>query len=282
MTNEELLDNFREILTYGYAKVAAFPFYERKYRLRKNLLYLMMAATQSYAEAILKLMDNKNNVSVYDKAAEVIYRSLVENFINFHYVYFSKTQRNALIFLAYSIHDKNDFAEKFKGLMLKYPQWSLEFGSIKKPQDWNKFIKDNNDLIKSGEKKYRITLPKKIPDLRARAQAYDTNLKNKGKLEKSNSLESYYVTYYKFFSQIAHLTMPGLERFYEIDSTGKRSLDIDGKPDSIDRLVSINYQIYFVFLNFTLKKFNLYNKEEFKKFNKLSKSLKPLINDLFH
>jgi len=157
--------------------------------------------------------------------------------------------------------------------MLKYPKWNLEFGTIKRPEDWDKFINDNNILLKMGERKYKVTIPKKIPDLRSRAQAYDSHIKGKGGLIKSNSLESYYVTYYKFFSQIAHLTMPGLERFYEIDSTGKRTLDIDGKLDSIDRLVSITYQIYFVFLNFTLKQFNLYKKGEFIKFNKLSKSL---------
>lgn len=273
VNNNELIANFREILTYGYNKTANFLFYENKYRLKKNLLYLMMAATQSYSEAILKLMDNGNNSSVYDKAAEVLYRSLVENFINLNFIYFSKTQKNALVFLAYSIHDRNDFANKFKRLMLKYPQWNLEFGNIKKPQDWDKFIDDNNNLIESGEKKYKITLPKKIPDLRTRAITYDNNLAAKGKLKKNNSLESYYVTYYKFFSQIAHLTMPGLERFYEIDSTGKRTLDIDGKPDSIDRLLSITYQIYFVFLNFFLKEFRLYNKYEFIKFNKFSKSM---------
>jgi len=271
--NKELLENFREILTYGYSKLSSFAFYENKYRLRKNLLYLMMAATQSYSEAILKLMNNSNNASIYDKAAEVVYRSLVENFINLHFVYFSKTQRNALIFLAYSIHDKNDFAEKFKKLMLKYPKWNLEFACIKNPHDWDKFIDDNNKLIKTGEKKYKLTLPERIPGLRARAQAYDVYLKSKGKLEKANSLESYYVTYYKFFSQVAHLTMPGLERFYEVDSNGKRTLDIDGKPDSIGRLVGITYQIYFVFLNFTLKKLGLYNAQEFVRFNKFSKSL---------
>lgn len=273
VTNNELIANFREILTHGFNKTASFLLYENKYRLKKNLLYLMMAATQSYSEAILKLMDNGNNTSIYDKAAEVLYRALVENFINLNFIYFSKSQKNALIFLAYSIHDKNDFADKFKKLMLKYPQWNLEFGNIKNPQDWDKFIDDNNKLIKSGEKKYKITLPKKIPDLRTRAVTYDNYLITRGKLKKNNSLESYYVTYYKFFSQIAHLTMPGLERFYEIDSAGRRTLDIDGKPDSIDRILSITYQLYFVFLNFFLKEFKLYNKHEFSKFNRFSKSI---------
>lgn len=233
----------------------------------------MMAATQSYAEAILKLMDNTGGKSVYDKAAEVLYRSLVENLINLNYIYSERTQEKAVIFMAYSVQDRNDFAKKFKSLMLKYPKWKLEFGGMKKALDWNKFISDNKKLVDRAEKRYGITIPKKIPDLASRAIANDTYLKSRKKLSKTTSLESYYITYYKFFSQVAHLTMPGLERFFEVNSNGRRTLAIDGKPDSIDRLVSITYQIYFVFLKFTLQKFDIYNKEEFKKINEFSKSL---------
>ncbi len=273
VVTKNLLINFREILTYGYSKMSSFPFHENKYRLKKNLLYPMMAATQSYSEAILKLMDNAGGASVYDKAAEVIYRSLVENLINLNYIYSEGTQKKAVIFMAYSVQDKNDFAEKFKSLILKYPRWNLEFGEMKKAEDWDKFTKDNKKLIKRAEKRYRVTIPKKIPDLASRAIANDTYLKNRKKLSKTTSLESYYVTYYKFFSQVAHLTMPGLERFFEVDSSGRRTLAIDGKPDSIDRLVSITYQMYFVFLKFTLQKFDIYDKDEFNKFNEFSKSL---------
>ncbi len=104
--NKDLITNFKQILQYGFSKLQAFPLHLDKYRLKKKLLHRMMAATQSYSEAIVKLMDNP---PVYDKAAEVLYRSLVENLINLGFLYSSKTQKNALIFLADSIQDSNDF-----------------------------------------------------------------------------------------------------------------------------------------------------------------------------
>ena len=232
-----------------------------------------MAATQSYSEAILRLMNNAGGASVYDKAAEVIYRSLVENYINLNFIYSERVRKRAVIFMAYSIQDKNDFAEKFKKLMLKYPKWNLEFDRMKNPKDWDKFIGENQKMIDNGEKKYKVSIPKKIPDLCTRAITHDTPLKKINKLNKANSLELYYVHYYKFFSQVSHLTMPGLERFYEIDGTGKRTLDIDGKPDSIGRLISITYTIYLAFLKFTLKKFGIYSKGEFRKFDIFQKSI---------
>lgn len=127
---EELLKEFKEILVFGYSKMSSFSYYENKYRIKKNVLYLMMAATQSYSEAILKLMNNSDGTSVFDKAAEVIYRSLVENLINLNFIYSTKTQKNAVIFMVYSVQDKNDFAKKFKDLMIKYPKIKISLKSL--------------------------------------------------------------------------------------------------------------------------------------------------------
>ena len=97
----------------------------------------MMCAHQSYAESTLKLMWP---IPAYDKAAEIIHRSLVENYININYIYSSKKQVNALIFLAYSFQDRIKFANKYKALIIKYPNWRLKFGPNEKPSDWQSFI----------------------------------------------------------------------------------------------------------------------------------------------
>ena len=268
--NKELIKGFKELVYFGYSKFQFFPLNRDKFRLKKQLLHIMMAATQSYSEAIIKLMDNP---PVYDKAVEVIYRSLVENLINLSYIYSSKNQKNALIFLAFSIQDNNDFVKKYKTLMLKYPEWNLDFAGLDSPTKCDEYIKKNNEILKKSQKKYKITLPKKLPDIRTRVIKYDDYLKSKNKFSEKNNLEYSYVLFYKFFSQIAHLTMPGLERFLIRQSDGNEKVIIDGDDDSVKRLISITYQTYFVFLRFTLQQFSLYNKTEFKKFKELSKNL---------
>lgn len=261
--NKELINNFKEILEYGYSKLGTFSLHRDKYRLKKQLLHMMMAATQSYSEAILKLMSSP---PVYDKAAEVLYRSLTENLINLGFIYSSKTQKNALIFLAYSVQDNNDFAKKYKNLMEKYPNWNLKFGYIDSIPKWNDFIDKNNKLLDKYQRKYKITLPKKLPKLISRVITYDNYLKSKNKFSKKNNLESSFVFYYKFFSQVAHLTMPGLERFLVRKQDGSEQVVIDGDDESVGRLLAVTYHIYFVFLRFTLQQFKLYDKNEFKKF----------------
>ena len=268
--NKELILIFNELLRYGFSKLQGFPLHLDKYRLKKKLLHRMMAATQSYSEAILKLM---GTTPVYDKAAEVLYRSLVENLINLGFIYSSKTQENALIFSADSIQDSNDFAKRYKALMLKYPTWKLDFGHIDTPEKWDKFIADNNKKLARYQKRNKVTLPNKLFGLKKRAIVQDDFLKAKNKFNQGKSFESYYVTYYKFFSQVAHLTLPGLERFFVVRPDGSMHLIIDGDQESVGRILAITYQIYFVFLRFTLQELKLFNIEEYKKFDNFSKNM---------
>ena len=269
-SNKKLINDFKEFVSFGYSRLQNFPLNRNKFRLKKQILHIMMAATQSYSEAIIKLMDNP---PVYDKAAEVLYRSLVENLINLSYIYSVKNQENALIFLAFSIQDNNDFVKNYKALMLKYPEWNLDFTKLDSTRKCDDYIKKNNEVLERYQKKYKINLPKKLPRIITRVIKYDEYLKSKNKFSERNNLEYSYVLFYKFFSQIAHLTMPGLERFLIKQSDGNEKLVIDGDDDSIKRLLSITYQLYFVFLRFTLQQFNLYDKNEFKKFKEVSKTL---------
>lgn len=268
--NKKLINDCKELVSFGDSKLQNFPLDRNKFRLKKQILHIMMAATQSYSEAIIKLMDNP---PIYDKAAEVLYRSLVENLINISYIYSVKNQENALIFLAFSIQDNNDFVKKYKALMLKYPEWNLDFATLDSTTKCDDYIKKNNEILERSQKKYKITLPKSLPSIRTRVIKYDEYLKSKNKFSERNNLEYSYVLFYKFFSQIAHLTMPGLERFLIKQPDGNEKIVIDGDDDSVKRLFSITYQLYFVFLRFTLQQFNLYDKNEFKKFKEISKTL---------
>lgn len=263
----DTLNVVNDALRYGFEKMSQFPFVMPKYRNKKVCLYLMMCAQQSYMEAVVKLITPP---VIYDKAAEVILRSMIENLINMVFVYSSRTQKNAVIFLANSLQDKNDFADKYKGLMTKYPSWNLEFSHIKTVADWDLFITKNASYLNKIEKRYNLRLPRKLPDLRGRATMSDDYLKHKGKFKEKGSLEKLYVLFYKYFSQKAHLTMPGLEEFWDKAAS---QVIIDGKAEDFERVLSVSYQFYITMLHFCLHQFKLYKKEEFLKFNDLSRAM---------
>ncbi len=267
---KELLKIFQEALQYGYSKMSTIPLDYTKTRQKKHLLYLIMGATQSYSESILKLITPPN---VYDKAAEVLFRSLIETQINLDYIFAGKSQRNAKVFLLHSLIDDIDFADKYKKFISKYPSWKFDFGGMKTVKDWQTFIdKKEKDVLKI-KKKNNIPINMVIPDLRSRAIQADNYLRSLNRLKQDSSLEFQYVNYYKFFSQISHLTMPGLERFFHKNPDGSRKLVIDGSQDDFERIGTVTFAIYCSILRFFLIHYGTYNHLEFKKYKTFIKSI---------
>jgi hypothetical protein len=279
---KNILKNLREILNYGNSKLSSTYMDYRKLRFKKQILFLMMGAVQSYSEAILKLLDPEPTYNkpspIYDKAAEVLFRSLSETLINLNYIYGDRTQTKAAIFLIHSLEDRIDFAEKFKHLKEKHKNWNLVFGDIKTPEEWESFISKRNDELKFIEKRLNKKLKDRFPDLRPRAEQADSYLKKKGKLTERKSLEVNYVYYYKYFSQLAHLTMPGLESFFSTDDQGNEMYSLDGNGDDIERVAEITYVAYFVILKFFMQEYKIYNSSEFMKFKKIVRDIGKPVN----
>lgn len=267
---KELLKNFQEVLQYGYSKMSTIPLDYRKTRHKKRVLYLTMGAVHSYSESILDLITPPN---VYDKAAEVLFRSLVEAHINLDYVFAGRSQRNAKIFLLDSLIDDIDFAKKYKNFVSMHPSWSFEFAGMKTVQDWETFIDKKEKKVLGIKRKNKISVQTVIPDLRGRATIADNYLKSLNRLRKDSSLEFQYVNYYKFFSQIAHLTMPGLDRFFHQNNDGSRVLIIDGSQEDFERIGTVTFAMYCSILLFFLKHYKAYNHLEFKKYKDFINSI---------
>lgn len=265
-----LLEKYRELLIYGSSLLEKTEIDQRKTKLRKIVFHSMMTAHQSYSEALLALMVPPG---IYDKAAEAIYRSLVENFINVNYIYSGIKQERTYIFLVESWQDRIDFARKQHIFMDRYPQWNLGFEGKTKGCDWDSFILTKKYEIHNIEKKYNLTFRKELPSIRQRAMDFDEWLKRRGKLRSNNSLEKHYIQFYKYFSQLTHLTMSGLERFYNVDEKGAMTVDVNGQPKDIERVIPIAYTLYFVMLNHFMHQFHIKDNDNFTKFNKTSKDL---------
>ncbi len=260
---KELLKIFQEVLRYGYSKMSTIPMDRTKIRQKKFLLYLIMGATHSYSESILKLIAPPN---VYDKAAEVLFRALIETQINLDYIFAGSSQKNAKVFLLHSLIDDIDFADKYKKFISKYPSWSFDFGGMKTVQDWQTFIDAKEKNVLRIKKKNKIPVRMVIPDLRSRAIEADNYLHSLNRLKQDSSLEFQYVNYYKFFSQISHLTMPGLERFFHKNPDGSRKLVIDGSTDDFERIGTVTFAVYSNILRYFLIHYKAYNRLEFKKY----------------
>lgn len=268
---QKLIGEYKKLLLFGYNKISTIELDLKKVRVRKEVLYFMMGAMQSYSESILKIA---GSIPIYEKSAEVLLRSQIELLLNIRYIYSKRSEENARLFLSDLLLESVDFAKRHRRLWNKYPKWNLVFGSIKKACDWDKFIMKNLHDLKLYRQKYGDKDVGKMPSLYDRIIAIDKHLKSLGKLKENNSAEKYYTYYYKYFSQTTHLSMSGLQRFMR--GTGPNTepfLDIDSKPEDAERVLTVSYQVYLTVVRIFLQIFDCYEGKEFKPFLQYSKKI---------
>lgn len=266
---KKLIREYRELIALGYEKISKIQLDFKKVRVRKRVLYFMMGAMQSYSESILKLMGSE---PAYEKPGESLLRSQLEIWLNIRFIYSSRSEGKARLFLSDLVMESITFAKKHKALWEKYPKWNLEFGTIKKPDDWDKFISDNTDLLKKYHKEYKDKHVTKLPNLYDRTLAIDKHLKKLGTLSEKTSAEKYYTLYYQYFSQSTHANMSGLLRYMRGTAASPEPFfDIDSKPEDAERVLIISYQAYFDILHFFLQVFGVYDSFEYKRFKQYSK-----------
>lgn len=268
---KKLITQYHELIDYGYKMMSSVSLDFKKVRVRKRVLYFMMGATQSYAESILKLMSSK---PVYEKPGESLLRSQLEIWLNIRFIYSSRSEDKSRLFLSDLVMESVAFAKKHKTLWEKYPKWNLEFGTIKKLDDWDKFISDNTDLLKKYRKEYKDKQVMKLPSLYDRTIAIDKHLEKLGTLSENTSAEKYYTLFYPYFSQSTHANMSGLQRYMRgTTASPEPFIDIDSKPEDAERVLAISYMSYFDVLHFFLQVFNVYKENEYKRFKQYAKEM---------
>jgi hypothetical protein len=231
----------------------------------------MMGAMQSYSESILKLMGSE---PVYEKPGESLLRSQLEIWLNIRFIYSSRSEDKARLFLSDLIMESIKYAKKHQALWEEHSKWNLEFGTIKKPDDWDKFISDNTNILRRYRKRYKDKHVMKLPDLHARTLAIDKYLKKLGTFSEKNSAEKYYTLFYPYFSQSAHANMSSLQRYMRGTAAAPEPFfDIDSKPEDAERILAISYHAYLATLYQFLQIFNAYDSTEYKRFKKYSNKL---------
>ena len=268
---KKLIAEYRELITYGYKMLSSVSLDLKKVRVRKKVLYFMMGAVQSYAESILKLMSSE---PAYEKPGESLLRSQLEIWLNLRFIYSSRSEDKARLFMSDLVMESVTFAKKHKSLWEKYPTWNLEFGKIKKSDDWDKFISDNTDILKKYRKEYKDRQVMKLPSLYDRTIAIDKHLEKLGTLTENTSAEKYYTLFYPYFSQSTHANMSGLQRYMRGTAASPEPfIDIDSKPEDAEKVLVISYMAYFDILHFFLQVFGVYSTIEYKRFKQYSKRI---------
>jgi hypothetical protein len=269
-TSDDIIERFSTLLLFGSKKMSSVELNLDTTRIKKQVLYFIMCSAQSYSEGILKLIKPPN---IYNLAAESIFRSLLEQYINIHLIYSAKSNKYAHLFLIQFLSNKVKFSNKNIALFTKYPDWKIDFGEIKNIKGWEKFRNKWASQALRYKKRFKIPIGENYPNIENCCRLYDREMKSKGKFKRLLSLEDFYVKYYDYFSQSAHLNMSGLNKFFKQHNNGKMSLVVDGNEEDLIRTLVISYQFYFFILMTTLKKFGAYKRSDVDEFVEYSKSL---------
>jgi hypothetical protein len=268
---KELISKYQELIAYGYSKLSTISLDYTKVRARKTALYFMMGATQSYSESILKLM---SSAPVYDKPGESMLRSQLEIWLNLRYIYSSRSEKYARLFLSDIIMGSITFAKKHKALWDKYPNWNLKFGTMQSAADWDNFISYNTKLLKRYRTRYNDKHVMRLPSLYDRTLIIDKYLDKLGTLSENTSAEKYYTLFYQYFSESSHSNMTGLKRYMRgIAENPEPFLDVDSKPEDAERVLVVSLVAYFNVLHFFLQVFGKYDPIEYKVFKAYVKKI---------
>lgn len=80
----QLTENFQKILEFGDKKIRSIDLQLNKTRIKKQVLFFIMCATQSYTEILFKVIKPPN---IYYLAAESLFRTILEQYINIKFNY---------------------------------------------------------------------------------------------------------------------------------------------------------------------------------------------------
>lgn len=248
-----LIDDFQELLEFGQD---IYDLANNKPTKTKKRIFLMhaMAATQHCSGAILKLTKPPN---IYDQASEILIRTLIENLINTTYIFSIRGNKNLENFALNSDISFKSFLKKYVALMKKYPQWNIKLLNQYSINDLEKKAKELNQEIALYKQKGF-----KENTLIDRVIIIDKELSRQKILNQNNSLEYYYIQFYKYYSDPSHLSIDGLSRFKK-----DNSFYINGKLNDLDRIIPIAHSLYFETLKLFAQKFQIYSRIEFSKYN---------------
>jgi hypothetical protein len=255
------LTHLAELVNFGGTRITSRP-PSLKERPRKALILAMMVAIHNYTESIFILLSELRTNS-----AEALLRPLIESTINLSFIMIGRNERNAVRFILDDNFDRKIIAEKMMLFLLNNPKYKTSLDSMKTVDDWKKFINDREKEIAKIQKRYPYQL-KQLPDLRARAKAYDDEIAPKRKRELKTRLEWWYLTMYWYFSGLTHLTTRGLGSFVSTDAMGNKSINLSGDPSSFERIVVTTYGIYFAFIRIYGLRYKIFTKDELKHFQK--------------
>lgn len=228
--------------------------------LQLHVILQIGIAMNQYFKSLVLLLETSNII-----AANVLFRSLIETFINIEYIMQDNTQKRSVAFLFEDFKTKRINIETIKNLILNKSseaEFIPELSTIEKCNTQLKKIEnDKKNILSNLKNDFGIEIEESeliIPIIEQRA-----NLAN---------LKDIYNILYRQLCWLTHLNSSGLKKLIKFDDKYiVVPLDIE---QEVRNIIPVAYDIYLLTIEDIMRKFNLYIEEDFKAMEAISKKLK--------
>lgn len=224
----------------------------------KHVFFQIVFAMNQYFESLILSLETCNIV-----AAKLIFRSLVESFINIAYIMKEDSQKRSAIFILDDYKIQRININTIKGLLKNESSETKIFSRLSTIEKCDKQLeriendkKDKLDILKND---FGIEIEEselKIPSIEVRA--------NKA------GVKDIYNILYRQLCWPTHLDSSGLKDLIKGDDNKYIIPPIDIEEES-NKIIAVSYIIYLKTIEDLLKEFDLYVEEDFKAMEDTSK-----------
>jgi hypothetical protein len=261
LTTKEKINFLNALPSYADGRLAQInDKIDNSNNIQLHIILQIGIAMNLYFKSLVESLETNNII-----AANVLFRSLVEAFINIEYIMIDDTQKRSAIFRLEDFKTQRINVETIKGLIKnKQSKANLnpELSTKKQCNEQLKKIENSEKSILSTLKDdFGIEIEeseKIIPPVEQRAiQA---------------GLKDMYNILYRQLCWVTHLTSSGLKQLIIFENNKYIIAPIDIEEE-IKKIIPIAYGIHLLTIEDIMKKFDLYIEKDFKAMEDISKKL---------
>lgn len=231
--------------------------------LQLHIILQIGMAINHYYKSLIATLETSNII-----AANILFRTLIESFINIEYIMQDDTQKRAIAFMLEDFKIQRRNIETIRDLIIVKPSEASLIPKLSTVEECEeqlmKINKEIDDVLYKLKTDYNIDIDNsdlKIPSIENRADAVN--------------LADIYNILYRQLCWITHLNSSGLKGLLQFnDDKNSYVLAPLAIKNEINKIIPVAYDVHLIIMKDLLKKFDLYVQEDFKAMEDISEKLK--------
>jgi len=229
--------------------------------LQLHIILQIGIAMNHYVKSLVTSLETANIL-----AANVLFRSMVESFINIEYIMQDESPLRSIAYLFLDFKTQQINIETFKELIEKDPNQANLIPELST-------IEKCNEQLNKLEHEKSIILKTLKTDFKIEVNSEDLNFLTLEQRANKINLRNLYNVLYRYLCGISHMSASGLKELIKFENDRYLIATIDTEEE-IHKILTIAYDIYLLSIKDLFMKFDIYIEKDFKIMEEISEKLK--------